>query len=129
LDLQVFGSGPSATTKGDSRVLSMRNLEIAVADLDRNGRPNVLITTLQAGASGQTYTLHVIGIGDDMSFVRHTLSSGTPIEVMDHESLRPVFPRRFYDGFRPGEPYAAIGSRGYRNAYYQWTIGDGFVRF
>ncbi len=129
LHLQVFEEGLSEESDAASGTLRLRGFDMVVSDLDRNGRSNVLITTLQTGVSAHTFSVHVLGIGSDLRLVHHTLQSAAPIEVLGTDEIRPAFVRHVGDQPRGGEPSVGTSARGHRKMYYRWTVDDGFQPF
>lgn len=104
------------------------DLPMVVTDLDRNGRPDVLFTTLAAGASASGYYLHVISISNKGKYAHHTLDSAAEISVLNPDQLRPLFVQSFYDDWGPDDVGASVRSRGFRRAYCKWLSQVGFVR-
>lgn len=102
---------------------------ITVCDLDRDGRPDILVTHIRAGGSGCTYTLRVLTMTRALEVREHVLTSAQPITVLEGTALRPVFTQHLWSEGRPGDCGAAQRQRGYRRFYYHWTGETGFVRF
>ncbi len=127
--LKVFDDGPWVGFVPDHKGLRFREFEIAIADLDRNGRPNIIFTTTKLGGSAHARTLHVISMGEDMTLCHHELWSREPIDIIDGQALRPVFVQHDDDEWMPHDSGASVRARGYRKAYYRWNVNDGFVRF
>jgi len=122
--------GGQALVHAEGERPRFEEFELAVTDLDRDGRPDVLFTTLQIGGSAHARHLNVISMHEDMKIRHHRLWSREPVRVMEPNSLRPVFIQHDEDDWGlPDDCGASVRARGYRKAYYRWTVMDGFVRF
>jgi hypothetical protein len=65
----------------------------------------------------------------DMKIRHHRLWSREPVRVLEENSVRPVFIQHDDDVWGPDDCGASVRARGYRKAYYRWTVTEGFVRF
>lgn len=126
-DLLLNGGQPLYMGAGERPRFA--EFELVVTDLDRDGRPDVLFTTLQLGVSAHARHLNVISMHEDMKIRYHRLWSREPVRVMEETSLRPVFIQHDNDVWGPDDYGASVRARGYRKAYYRWTVTNGFVRF
>ena len=103
--------------------------ELVVVDLDRDGRPDVLITSATLGASASSHCLRVLSMHPDMRIRSHTLESREPFDVIGPGLLRPAFIQHHDDEWAADDVGAAVRARGYRKAYYRWTVQDGWERW
>lgn len=120
---------PAYSSKDGER-LQFRNFEIVTGDFDRDGRPDLLFTTMQIGGSDHCYYLHIISQPADMKIRHHKLWSRSPVTILSPDALHPVFVASTGDEWGyPDDCGAAVRARGDRHIYYHWNCNDGFVRF
>jgi hypothetical protein len=103
--------------------------QLSVCDFDRNGRKDIMFTYMKIGASASAHYLRILSISTDMKLRDHELWSRKPVTVLDPGSLRPVLIQHNDDGYLPEDCGASVRGRGYRRAYFQWTVEKGFYDF
>lgn len=128
LHVDVFQQMEIALSFDKEERSNWRESEIAIADIDRDGRSDILFTTFQIGGSASVCTMHIISMHEDMKIRKHSLSSLEPVTIIDPMGLRPVFVEHHYDDWRDDDYGVSVRSRGYRRAYHNWTVFDGFKR-
>jgi hypothetical protein len=100
--------------------------ELAVTDLDKDGRPDIVFTTMLLGGSGNTRFLHVISMHPDQGFRHYELRSREKVKIIDKNTSHPVFVQYDDDDWGPDDCHASVLSRGYQEKFFRWSPRDGF---
>lgn len=127
LSLEAFEQFPaegSGVTMG-----RLVEFDLAIGDIDRDGRPDILFTHAWYGGSGEARYLTVLSIQRSMKLRQERLWSREPIRVLEPECLRSVFVQFDDDTWTDRDCGASMRGRGYRKADYNWTAEEGFVKF
>ena len=126
----IIDENPYHEYSSDGGSKGFSEFELAINDLDKDGRSDIIFTTMLLGGSAHARFINIISIHPDMKIRYHKLWSREKVKIMDKKSLRPVFIQYGDDYFGcPGDCGMTVRNRGYRKAYYHWTVNDGFVRF
>jgi len=105
------------------------NYSLAICDLDDNLRGDILFTYCRRGGSASAYYLRIISLGIDMEYRDHKLWSRRPVTVLEPDSLRPLFIQHDDDRWRRMDCGVSVRRRGYRRAYHNWTVEEGFYPY
>lgn len=102
----------------------LRSFHFSVCDLDRDNRHDILVSLMHGGWPEEK--IHIISMHSDMTIRDHSLWSADSFGLLAKDDLRPVFVQYHSDEWKDSDFGASVSARGFRKAYYHWTVERGF---